>query len=154
MAFNFAFRTFEYNCLTQGLYKSVTGFSSFVKHYHDPCLAAKVCTQIKDDIAPGVNNFDEVIPALRKIFDCLRESGLKISAHKCEFDTTKIHYLGSTITPKRISRERAKIGNCLRHIRMPNKVKQVKGLIGFVQVFGNFTSNLGEEYLIDQKGKT
>ena len=83
LAFNSASRTFAYNCLAQGLNKSVTGFSSFVKHYLDPCLAADVCKQFMDDIAAGVNNFDEMIPALRKIFDCLRESGLKFSAHKC-----------------------------------------------------------------------
>ena len=109
LAFNFASRTFAYNCLAQGLNKSVTGFSSFVKHYLDPCLAANVCTQFTDDIAAGVNNFDEMIPALRKFFDCLRESDLKLSAHKCEFGTTKIDYLGSIITPKGISPERAKI---------------------------------------------
>ena len=90
VAFNFASRTFAYNCIAQGLNKSVTGFSSFVKHYLDPCLAANVCTQFIDDIAAGVNNFDKMIPALRIIFDCLRESGSKLSAHKCEFGTTKI----------------------------------------------------------------
>ena len=132
LAFNLASRIFAYNCLAQGLNKSVRGFSSFVKHYLDPCIAANVCTQFMDDIAAGVNNFDEMIPALRKIFDCLRESGLKLSAHKCEFGTTKIDYLGSTITPKRISLKSAKIEKCLGQIRMPNTVKQVKRLIGFV----------------------
>ena len=90
LTFNFASRTFAYNCLAQGLNKSVTGFSSYVKHYLDPCLAANVCTHFMNDIASGVNKFDEVIPALRKTFDCLRESGLKLSAHKCEFGTTRI----------------------------------------------------------------
>ena len=147
LAFNFASRTFAYNCLAQGLNKSVTGFSSFVKHYLDPCLAANVCTQFMHDIAAGVNNFDEMIPALRKIFDCLRETGLKLSAHKCEFGTTKIDYLGSTITPKGISPESAKIEKFLGQIRMPNTVKQVKRLIGFVQFFRNFIPNLGQKLL-------
>ena len=120
-AFNFASRTFAYNCLAQGVNKSVTGFSSFVKHYLDPCLAANVCTEFMDDIAAGVNNFNGMIPALRKIFDCLRESGLKLSAHKCEFGTTKIDYLGSTITPNGISPESAKIEKFLGQIRMPSK---------------------------------
>ena len=147
LAFNFASRTFAYNCLAQGLNKSVTGFSSFVKHYLDPCLAANVCTQFMDDIAAGVNNFDEMIPALRKIFDCLRESGLKLSAHKCEFGTAKIDHLGSTIPPKGISPESTEIENFLGQIRMPNTVKQVKRLIGFVQFFRNFIPNLGQKLL-------
>jgi len=53
------------------------GFSSFVKHYFDPSLAAKVCTQFMNDIAAGVNNFDEMIPALCQIFDSLREAGFE-----------------------------------------------------------------------------
>ena len=109
LAFDFAYRTFAYNCSAQGLNKSVTGFSSFVKHYLDPCLAENVCLQIMDDIAAGVNNFDEMIPALRTFLDCWRESGLKLSAHKCEFGTTKFDYLGSTITPKGISPESAEL---------------------------------------------
>ena len=147
LAFNFASRTFAYTCLAQGLNKSVTGFSSFVKHYFDPCLAGNVCTQFMDDIAAGVNNFDEMIPALRIIFDCLRESGLKLSAHKCEFGTTKIDYLGSTITPKGNSPESAENEKFLGQIRMPNTVKQVKRLIGFVQFFRNFIPNLGQKLL-------
>ena len=62
-----------------------------------------------DDIAIGINNFDEMILAVTKIFDRLRASGLKLSARKCEFETIKIEYLGSTITPKGISPEAEKI---------------------------------------------
>ena len=147
LAFIFASRTFAYNCLAQGLNKSVTGFSSFVKHYLDPWLAANVCTQIMDDIAAGVKNFDEMIPALRKIFDCLRESGLKFSAHKFEFGTTKIDYLCSTITPKGLSPKSTKIEKFLGQIRMPNTVKQKKRLIGFVQHFRSFILNLAQKLL-------
>ena len=126
LAFNFGSRTFAYNCLAQGLNKSVTGFSSFIKHYLDKCLAANVCTQFMDDIAAGVTCFDELIPTLTKIFDCLRASGLKLSAHKCEFGTTKIDYLGNTITPAWITPESDKIKKLLDRIRMPDTVRQVK----------------------------
>ena len=147
LAINFASRTFAYNCLAQGLNKTVTGFSSFVKHYLDPCLAAKVCTQFMDDIAVEVNNFVEMIPALRKIFDCWRESGWKLSAHNFEFGTTTIDYLGSTITPKGISPKSAKLEKFLGKIRMPNTVKQVKRLIGLAQFFRNFIPSLGQKLL-------
>ena len=64
-----ASRTFAYNCLAKGLNESVTWFSSFVKHYLDPCLAANVCPLCMDDIAAGVNFFEELIPSLRKTDD-------------------------------------------------------------------------------------
>ena len=104
-----------------------------------------------DDIAAGGNFFDEKILALRKTFDCFRESGLKLSAKKCEFGTTKIDYLGSTITPKGISPESTKIEKFLEQIRMPNIVKQVKFLIAFVQFFRNFIPNLGQKLLPSYK---
>ena len=147
LAFNFASRTFAYNCLNQGLNKSVTGFSSFVKNYLDRCLAANVCTQFTDDIDAEMNIFDEMILALRKFFDCLRESGLKLSAQKGEFGTTKSDYLGSTITPTRVLPESAKFENFLGELRMPNTVKQVKRIIDFVQFFRNFIPNLGHKLL-------
>ena len=59
----------------------------------------------------------------------------------------KIDYLGSTITRKGISPESAKIERFLGQIRMPNTVKQVKRLIGFVQFFQNFIPNLGQKLL-------
>ena len=67
LAFNFSLRTYAYKCLAQGLGKSVTGFSSFIRHYFDPCLAADICTQFMDDIGCAVNNFEELIPTLKKI---------------------------------------------------------------------------------------
>ena len=56
-------------------------------------------------------------------------------------------YLSSTITPKGFSPESAKIEKILGQIRMPNTVKQVKRLIGFVQVFRIFIPNLGQKLL-------
>ena len=50
LSFNFASRTYAYTRLAQGLNKSVTRFSSFVRSYLDFCLAANLCTQFMDDI--------------------------------------------------------------------------------------------------------
>ena len=70
LAFNFGSRTYAYKCLAQGLCNSVTGFSSFIRHYLDPCLAADLCTQFMDDLGSAVSNFDEMIPTLSKNFEC------------------------------------------------------------------------------------
>ena len=67
LAINFASRTYAYKCLAQGLNKSVTGFSSFIRHYLDPCLASGNCTQFMDDIGIAVTNFEQLVPSLREI---------------------------------------------------------------------------------------
>ena len=69
LAFNFSNRTFPYKCLAQGLNKSVTGFSLFIRLYLDLCLAADMCTQLMDDIGSAVHSFDELIPTFSKILN-------------------------------------------------------------------------------------
>ena len=81
----------------------------------------------------------------RNFFDCLRESVFNHSAQKCEFGPTKIDYLGSTISPKRISPKSAKIAKFFGQIRMPDTVKKVKHSIGFVHFFQNIIPNLGQK---------
>ena len=127
LSFNFSSRTYAYKCLAQELSKSATGFRSFIRHYLDPCLAADLCTQFMDDIGSAVKNFDELVPTLRKIFTCIRRSGLKLSTEKCVIGTQKMKLLGNVITPEGILPERTKIDE----FQMPKTMKQVKRLIGF-----------------------
>ena len=145
LAFNFASRTYAYKCLAQGLSKSVTGFSSFIRHYLDPCLAANTCTHYMDNIGSAVHNFDELIPSLKKIFECVGSSGLKLSPNKCEFGTPV--FLGKYITPEGIQTENKKIEKFLKKLKMPATTKQVKRLVGFMQFWRDFIPNLGEKLL-------
>ena len=102
----FGSRNYAYKCLGQGLSKSVTGFSSFIRHYLDPCLAADLCTQFMDDIGSAVNNFQELTPTLEKTFECIRRRGLKLSLKKCEIGTQRMKFLGNIVTPKGVSPEK------------------------------------------------
>ena len=147
LPFNYSSRTYAYKCLAQGLAKSVTGFSAFIRNYLDPYLAAGSCTQLMDDIGCGVEKFEELVPNLRKIFSCIRKSGLKLAPAKCHIGTEKIKFLGKMITTEGIQPESAKVHKFLKTMKMPRTVKQVKRLIGFCQFFRNFLSNLNETLL-------
>ena len=50
LAFNFAGRTFAFKRLAQGLSRSVSAFSSFMREYLDPVVKADQCAQYVDDI--------------------------------------------------------------------------------------------------------
>ena len=147
LAFNFSSRTYAYKCSGQGLSKSVTGFSSFIRHYLDSCLAANICTQYMDDIGSAVKNFDALIPSLRKIFECIRTSGPKLSPNKCTFATQKVKFLGKIITPEGIQPESKRIERFLKTIKLPRTPKQVKRLVGFVQFWRDFIPNLGDKLM-------
>ena len=147
LSFNFASRTYAYQRLAQGLNKSVTGFSSFVRSYLDFCLGANLCTQFMDDIGCGVENSEQMIPTLRQIFDCLRKSGLRLTTHKCEFGMSSINFLGNTITPKGLKPETEKIEKFLKTIKLPATVRQVKRLLGFALFFRSFLPNLAKNLM-------
>ena len=108
LAFNFASGTFAFKSLAQGLSKSKTCFSSFIRSYLDHCTTSDLCTQFMDDIGAGATNFSEMIPNLRKFFECVRSSGLKFSPKKCQFGMPSITFLGNTITEKGLQTEEEK----------------------------------------------
>ena len=94
-----------------------------------------------------MNNYQELIPTLKKIFECIRKSGLKLSPKKCEIGTQRMKFLGNVVTPQGVTPEEAKISTFLSKIKMQRAVKQVKRLIGFVQFFRNYMPSLGEKLI-------
>ena len=60
LAFNFANRTFAYLRLAQGLSRSLSLFSSFMREYLDKAIKADKCAQYVDDIGKATNSPDEL----------------------------------------------------------------------------------------------
>ena len=55
LAFNFASRTFVYLRLAQGLSRSLSSFSNFIREYLDKARKADKCAQYVDDIGIATN---------------------------------------------------------------------------------------------------
>ena len=55
LAFNFASRTIAYRRLAQGLSRSLSAFSSFLREYLDPVIKSDQCAQYVDDIGIAAN---------------------------------------------------------------------------------------------------
>ena len=100
LAFNFASRTFAYRRLAQGLSRSLSAFSSFMREYLDKVIKADQCAQYVDDIGIAANDADHLLANLRATFKCIQEAVLKLTMHKCHFGAKEIDFLGRTITPQ------------------------------------------------------
>ena len=72
LAFNFASRTFAYKRLAQGLSRSVSAFSSFMREYLDAVVEADQCAQYLDDIGIATNNAMDLTGNIRAVFKCIR----------------------------------------------------------------------------------
>ena len=85
LAFNFASRTFTYRRLAQGLSRSVSTSSSFMREYLDPVVKADQYAQYVDDIGIAANNATDLTRNIRAVFKCIRNAGLKLTIEKCHF---------------------------------------------------------------------
>ena len=98
LALNFANRTFAYRRLAQGLSRSLSAFSSFIRKYLDSVIKADQCAQNVDKFGIAANTPQELIEKLQAVFQCPRKSGLKLSLGNCHFGVQAVDFLGHTTT--------------------------------------------------------
>ena len=126
LAFNFASRTFAYKRLAQGLSRSVSAFSSFMREYLDPVVKADQCAQYVGDIGIAANNATDLSRNIQAVFKCIRQAGLKLTIEKCQFGVRQVEFLGRTISPEGISPQKFKIS--LLNLGSPNQKNHYSGI--------------------------
>ena len=145
LAFSFASRTFAYKRLAQGLNRSVSAFSSFMREYLDPVVKADQCAQYVDDIGIAANNATDLTRNIRAVFQCIRNAGLKLTIEKCHFGVRKVEFLGRTISSEGVSPQAHKIQNFLSKLRFPKSKKALQRYLGFVNYYRNYIPRMAEQ---------
>ena len=146
LAFNFASRTFAYKKLAQGLSRSVSAFSSFMREYLDPVVKADQCAQNVDDIGIAANNATDLTRNIRAVFKCIRQAGLKLTIEKCQCGVRQVEFLGRTISPEGISPQARKIQNFLDKLKFPKSKKALQCYLGFVNYYRNYIPRMAEKH--------
>ena len=144
LAFNFASRTFADRRLAQGLSRSLSAFSRFIREYFDPVGKADQCAQYVDDIGIAANTPEQLIENLRAVFQCLRKTGLKLSMAKCHFGVQEVDFLGGTITTKGVAPQKQKITQFFEKVKFPRSKKALERYIGFLNYYRNYIFRLAE----------
>ena len=145
LAFNLASRTFAYKRLAQGLSRSVSAFSSFMREYLDTVTKADQCAQYVDDIGIAANNATDLTRNIRAVFKCIRQTGLKLTIEKCHFGVRQVEFLGRTISPEGISPQAKKIQNFLDKLRLPKSKMALQRYLGFVNYYRNYFPRMPEK---------
>ena len=130
--------------MAQGLSRSLSAFSSFIRGYLDPVIKPDQCAQYVDDIGIAANTPEQLIKNLRAVFQCLRKAGLKLSMTKCHFGVQEVDFLGRTITTKGVAAQKQKIAKFLEKVRFPKSKKALQRYIGFLNCYRNYIPRLAE----------
>ena len=144
LAFNFVSGTFAYRRLAQGLSRSLSAFSSFIREYLDPVIKADQCAQYVDDIGIAANTPEQLIKNLRAIFQCLRKAGIKLSMAKCHFGVQEIDFLGRTKATKGVAPQNQKITKFLEKVKFPRSKKALQRYNGFLNYYRNYILRLAK----------
>ena len=91
LAFIFASRTFAYKRLAQGLSRSVSAFSSFMREYLYTVVKADQCAQYVDDIGIAANNATDLTRNFQAVFMCIHQAGLKLTNEKCHMESDNLN---------------------------------------------------------------
>ena len=145
LAFNFASRTFAYKRLAQGLNRSVSDFSGFMREYLDPVVKADQCAQYVDDIGIAANNATDLTRNIRAVFQCIRNAGLKLTIEKCHFGVRQVEFLGRTVSSEGVSPQAHKIQNFLNKLRFPKSKKTLQRYLGFINYYRNYFPRMAEK---------
>ena len=90
LAFNFAGRNFAYKRLAQGISRSVSAFSSFMREYLNPVVKTDQSAQFVHDIGIAANNATDLTGNIQAVFKCIRQAGLKLTIEKCHFGVRQV----------------------------------------------------------------
>ena len=132
LAFNFASNTLAHKRLAQGLSRSVSAFSSFMREYVDPVVKADQCAQYLDDIRIAANNATDLTRIIQAVFKCIRPAELELTNEKCHFGVRQVEFLGRTVSPEGISPQARRIQSFLDKLRFPKSKKALQRYLGLV----------------------
>ena len=132
----------EYNRLPFGLCNAPATYQRVMEE----CLGElnySICLVYLDDLIIFSKTYEEQVLRLRKVFEKLREHGLKLSPKKCHLFKEKVKYVGHIISKEGIEPDPEKISKVATWPR-PTNADEVRQFLGFAGYYRKFIKDFSK----------
>ena len=123
-AFATSLGLFQFTAMPFGLANAPSTFKRLVENIFSSLNWVELLLYMDDIIFP-CQSIDQGIQRLRRIFDRLRDSHLKLKVSKCTFFQKQAHFLGNVVSELGVSTDPAKL-SAINDWPVPQSAKQVK----------------------------
>jgi hypothetical protein len=120
-----------------GLTNSPATFQTMMNEIFQDLITEGVVSVYLDDILIFTNSLEEHRRITRLVLDRMQEHKLYLRPEKCEFEKTKIKYLGVIISHNKVEMDPVKIAG-VADWPTPSNKKEVQSLVGFVNFYRRF----------------
>lgn len=107
-------------------------------------LARTSCMVYIDDILVVGETFEDHLLNLRKVFDRLREAGLRLKPTKCHLAKPKVEYLGYIVSAQGIAADPKKV-EAIKSFPVPANLKNLRLFLGLASYYRRFIPRFAAE---------
>jgi hypothetical protein len=120
-----------------GLTNSPATFQTMMNEIFQDLMTEGVVSVYLDDILIFTNSLEDHRRITCLVLDCMRKHKLYLRPEKCEFEKTKIEYLGVIISHNKVEMDPVKIAGVVDWLTPSNK-KEVQSFVSFVDFYRRF----------------
>ncbi|PIK57624.1 hypothetical protein BSL78_05450 [Apostichopus japonicus] len=136
------FGLYEFNRMPFGLSNAPGTFQRLMQTcLHDQFFQSVLC--YLDDILVYSKTFEDHLTNLQRVFDRLKQQGLKIKPSKCTFFQSEVTYLGHKVTRAGVMPSPDKI-QAVKDWPAPRNVKELRSFLGFCSFYRRFVYNFSQ----------
>ena len=141
-AFTTPMDLFEYNRMPFGLCNAPALFQRIMQTIFREDLLQILLVYL-DDIIVYSSSIADHLKRLKRVFQKLREHGLKVEAAKCQFFQRRVKYLGHVVSAEGVGTDSAKT-EAVASWPTPKTLKDLRSFLGFASYYRQFVPGFAQ----------